>query len=179
MDKNPANGKPSATDLDHYDHLLARVLRLQELTRCEGWSEVADTLAALSADATRKLESAEKMNDVIRCQVAIALVREQKAPLRQAVDDLNEHCERYPLFAQDFPCRADFNELDSRVTLIGLGTLSDLPIPPDLRAGEEIEAPSGRTDGTSRHRRRVHAPSPASPSLPEESHPEPGDPFDD
>lgn len=156
-------GGPPVTELENYDRVLADVHELQELTRCKGWSRVFGTLLGEAADATRRLESVEKMHEVIRCQATIALVREQKAKLRQPVDDLNGLRGRYPLFTQDFPYRADYDEATGQVTLINLETPESTVTLDGLEDASAGEASTEEPDAEQQ------------PGL----GPEPGDPFDD
>lgn len=207
MDEKDRKAGPPEADLESFDRKLMEVHELQELTRCKAWARTHGRLLQAAATAATALESAEKMHDVVRCQSTIALAREMTAWLRQPGDDLNGMRDRYPLFTQDFPARADFDEPTGRVTVIHLGRnqagqdageaeaeidlAAEAAAAADARAAGEPDGsgtwgPRTAGDGARRARgaaRRSHrqpAPGPA-PELDEGQGPgpEPGDPFDD
>lgn len=67
------------------------------------------------------MEFAEKPRDVIKLQATIALVKSQLKKLQQPVEDLNAMRTRWPLFTDEMPWKADFDEPTGRVTLIWAG----------------------------------------------------------
>jgi hypothetical protein len=160
---------PPAADLETYDRKLKELFELETFTSQASWPWFFGGLLADSTAAAKALKSCEKMNDVIRCQATIAYAESQLAKLAQVVQDLNDQSTRYPLFTQDYPYRADFDELTGRVTVIHLNPedralpragLGGPPVVADASAGAELPSDP------------ILEPEP----LPE---PDPGDPFDD
>lgn len=155
--------RPPQTDLDAYDRQLKKVFDFQALTSASGWSDFFGGLLSDLVVATKALKSCEKMTDVIRCQATIALVENQLARLRQPAEDLNAMRGRWPLFFQDHPYRADFDELTGHVTVIHLGE----------DPGNGFTTPVGHSSP------KLPASVDEGEDEPGEPEPEPGDPFDD
>ncbi len=117
----PAKTVPPDIDCQAYDQLTDEVSQLQELTGCPGWGRFFGSLLREADEARGGLEFAEKPRDVIRLQATIALVKSQLKKLQQPVEDLNALRTKWPLFHQEMPWRADFDEATGRVALTWTG----------------------------------------------------------
>ncbi len=153
---------PPAADLESYDRKLKETFELQAHTSGPSWKWFFGGMLESCTAAEKALKSCEKMNDVIRCQATIAYVESQLARLARVAQDLNDMRTRYPLFTQDYPYRADFDELTGRVTVIRLSAEDRDLTPPTT--GEEPD-PAPMLDGG------LDEDEAAGPG-------EPGDPFD-
>lgn len=197
--KPQKKAEPPATAVRDFDDLVREVRDLEEMTGCRGWKLFFADLLSARASAKAGFLTAEKMNDVVRCQATVKLVDDQIARLQAPVDRLNELRTRYPLFENEFCYTGSLDTETGRVALsyhkpaAPIDPLCDAADPDGAEGAEEPPSCEGPGDdlavgpGVAASDRQDDAPSADAPSGDDDADDDddtddagaPADPFED
>lgn len=104
---------------DYEDHLES-VNELKEMTDTKAWQKFYANLQRAIAKAGRSVLDAEKTRDIIKFQESVKIIRQIIAKVKEPVNEMNTFCTAAPLFVQQFPVRAGFNDATGKVELSGI-----------------------------------------------------------
>jgi hypothetical protein len=114
---DPELAAKRAKSLTDYERRLRDVEKLKEMTDTEAWQDFYRSIQqSIDAHGAAVLD-AEKSREVIRHQEGVKILRGLIESVQECIAELNRFVTACPLFVQDMPLRATWNETLGTVEL--------------------------------------------------------------
>lgn len=92
--------------LNEYTSLLKDVKELKEMCDMEPFRKFYRHMMEIKADHDKNWKKEEKTKDMVARQQQSLFIETMQDYLGKQVNELNDYCHQFPLFAQDFKTRA-------------------------------------------------------------------------